>query len=92
MKLEMARLLRDPEWLLAYLARQNVVPVKAPPWSENQFELRRNEKTRRGQVGRHFVSRGLTPIVMEVLGVRDEESCREVRERIKRIRRSLGYG
>jgi len=90
MKLEIARFLKDREQLLNYLAQQNVVPVKAPPWAEHQFELRRNEKTRRGQIGQHFVSKGLTPLVVELLGVRDEKSCKEVREQVKRVRKSLG--
>lgn len=91
MKLEMARFLKDREQLLNYLAQQNVVPVKAPPWAEHEFELRRNEKTKKGQIGQHLISKGLTPFVMELLGVRDEKSCKEVRERVKRLRKSLEY-
>jgi len=62
MKLEIARFLKDREQLLSYLAQQNVAPVKAPPWAEHEFELRRNEKTRRGQIGQHVISKGLTPL------------------------------
>ena len=91
MKLEMARLLKNREQMLHYLAQQNVVPVKAPPWAEHPFELRRNEKTRRKQPGQHIVAPKTTPVVMEALGVRDERSCKEVRERIERLRKTYGY-
>ena len=91
MKLEIARFLRDREQLLNYLARENIVPVKAPPWAEHPFELRRSEKTIRGQIGQHLVGQKTTPVVMEVLGVRDERSCKEVRERIKQLQKTFGY-
>lgn len=91
MKIDMGRFLNDKEQMLRYLARENVVPVKAPPWSGHPFELRRNDKTIRGQIGRHMVSKGLTPIVMELLGIRDERCCKDVGERIKLIRQELGY-
>jgi hypothetical protein len=91
MKIEIARFLKDREQLLNYLARENIVPVKAPPWADHPFELRRREKTIRGQIGQHLVSQKTTPVVMEVLGVRDERSCKEVRERIKQLRKTFGY-
>jgi hypothetical protein len=91
LKLEMGRFLKDREQMLHYLAQENVVPVKAPPWADHPFELRRNEKSKRGQIGQHIVGKETTPLVMECLGIRDENSCREVRERIKRLRKSFGY-
>lgn len=91
MKLDVARFMGGPERMLHYLAKENVVPVKAPPWADYPFELRRNEKTKRVQVGTHFVSKGMTPLVLEVLGVRDERSCKAVRDRIKRIQQHSGY-
>lgn len=91
MKLEIARFLKDREQLLNYLARENIVPVKAPPWADHPFELRRREKMIRGQIGQHLVGQETTPVVMEVLDVRDERSCKEVRERIKRLRKTCDY-
>ena len=91
MKLEMARFLKDREQMLHYLAGENVVPVNAPPWAEYPFSLRRNEKVKKGQIGRRTVSRGIIPLVMELLGVRDETSCRDVRELIKRLRKTYAY-
>lgn len=91
MKLEIGRFLRNRELLLNYLAQENIVPVKAPPWAEYPFELRRREKTIRGQIGQHLVGQKTTPVVMEVLGVRDEKSCKEVREHIKRLRKTFSY-
>jgi hypothetical protein len=91
MRLEIARFLKDREQMLHYLAQQNVVPVKSPPWADCPFELRRNEKFKRGQVGQHLVSKGMAPLLMEILGVRDETSCRGIREVIKRLRKTYGY-
>lgn len=91
MKLEMARFLKNREQMLYYLARENVVPVKAPPWAKYQFELRRNDKTKTGDPGRHITGRETTPDVIESLGIHDERSCKEVREYIKRLRKSIGY-
>jgi len=88
MKFEM---FKDKEQMLRYLAQENVVPVKAPPWADHPFELRRNEKVKRGQIGRHMLGKQTTPLIIELLGVRDEKSCKEVRERIKGLRKSLGY-
>jgi hypothetical protein len=91
MELEIGRFLKDRQQMLNYLAQQNVVPVKAPPWADHPFELRRNEKTKRGQPGQHIAGKETTAFLIECLGIRDERSCKEVRERIKRLRRSLGY-
>lgn len=91
MKLDMARFMNDRDGMLHYLAKENVVPVKAPPWADHPFELRRNEKTLRGQIGKHLVGREMTPLVLELLGVRDEQSCKAVRKRIKQIRQHFGY-
>lgn len=91
MRLEIARFLKDREQMLHYLAQQNVVPVKSPPWADYPFELRRNERVKRGQIGQHLVSQGMTPLVMEILGVRNETSCRGVREAIKCLRKTYGY-
>ena len=90
MKLEIARFLKDREQMLRYLAEANIFPVKAPPWASHPFELRRNEKTKRGQVGQHVVGIETAPLIMECIGVRDEKSCKEIREHIKRLRKSLG--
>ena len=87
----MARFLKDRDQMLHYLAQENVVPVKAPPWADYPFELRRNEKVKRGQIGQHLVSKGTMPMVLELLGVRNETSCREVRELIKRLRKTYAY-
>ena len=48
MRLEMARFLKDREQMLHYLAQENVVPVKSPSWADHPFELRRNEKAKKG--------------------------------------------
>lgn len=77
---------RDREGILHYLAKENVVPVKAPSWADYSFELRRNEKTLRGQTGKHFISKEMTQLVLDFLGVRDEQSCKAVRDQIKWIR------
>jgi len=91
MKLDMARFLKDREQMLHYLARENIVPVKAPPWAVHQFELRRNERTGRGQIGRHVSGKETTALLIQLLGIHDEASCREVREHIKSLRTSFGY-
>lgn len=91
MKLEIARFLGNKEQLLHYLAQENIVPVKSPPWADHPFELRRNEKAKKGQLGQHLVGKETTPLVTEVLGVRDERSCKEIREHIKRLRKTYGY-
>lgn len=91
MKLDMARFLMNREHLLNYLVRENIVPVKAPPWADYPFELRRNEKTLRGQVGQHVTGISMTPIILNIMGVHDESSCKEVRERIKRLREVKGW-
>lgn len=87
MKLDMAGLLRDRERLLNYLAQENIVPVKAPIWADHPFELRRNEKTLRVQVGQRFIGKKTTPIILDILGVHDEKSCIEVRKYIKNLRK-----
>ena len=91
MKLETARFLKDREQtlMLHYLARENIVPVKAPPWADHPFELRRNERGKRGQVGKHVYGKAATASIINVLGIRDESSCKEVREHIKHIRQSM---
>jgi len=82
---------RDRQGVLLSLARENIVPVKAPPWARYPFELRRNGKTKKGDIGR-LISPGAADLILkEKLGVRDDESCREVRELIKRLRKSYGY-
>ncbi len=86
MTLDMLGFLNNKEQLMHYLARENIVPVKAPPWADHSFELRRNEKTVRGQIGRHLLGKETTAFVLEHLGVGDEQSCKEVREHIKWIR------
>ena len=91
MKLEMARFLKDREQMLHYLARENIVPVKAPPWADHPFELRRNERRKRGQIGQHVCGKETTAFIINVLCIRDESSCKEVRECIKHIRQSMGY-
>ena len=91
MKIEMARYAKDPEQMLSYLARMNVVPVKAPSWADHPFELRRNEKTKMGLLGHHLVGRETTPIVIQLLGIHDKKSCDAVRNRIREIRKSMGY-
>ena len=82
MRIDMAGILNNKEQMLHCLARENVVPVKAPSWSKYPFELRN---------GRHMFSQGLIPKVMELLGVHDQESCKEIRNRIKLIRQAAGY-
>ena len=92
MKLETARFLKDREQTLTlhYLARQNIVPVKAPLWADHPFELRRNERGKRGQIGQHVEGKETTAfIINDVLCIRDESSCKEVRECIKHIRQSM---
>lgn len=91
MKIEIARYAKDPEQILFYLARMNVVPVKAPPWADHPFELRRNEKTKMGLLGHHMVGKETTPIIIELLGIHDEKSCDAVRKRINKIRKSMKY-
>ncbi|GAG78494.1 unnamed protein product [marine sediment metagenome] len=86
MRLDMARFLKDKEQLVNYFARENIVPVKAPPWAKPRFELRRNTK----QPG-HLVSSNMLPVVLEALGVQDERSCKDVREHIKHLRKVYGY-
>lgn len=86
-----ARFLKDPEEMLRCLAWENIAPVKAPPWADHPFELRRNEKAKRSQLGQHIAGKETAPLVIELLGIRDERSCKEVRERIKHLRESLGY-
>lgn len=76
--------------VLLSLARGNIVPVKAPPWARYPFALRRNDKTKKGERGR-LIGSGAADLILKELGVRDEESCRESRERIKRLRKSYGY-
>jgi len=90
LNLEIARFLRNPKEMLQRLAQENVVPVKAPPWAKYPFELRRNEKRKRGQFGPHLAGKETTPLILECLGVRDDKSCKEMRERIKQIRKNLG--
>jgi hypothetical protein len=92
MKLEIARLLSNKEHLLSYLAKENIVPVKAPPWAAHRFELRRNEKMLKGLIGRHVTGRKTMPLILDALGVHDEKSCKEVREHIKHLRKIYGYG
>lgn len=91
MIVEIEKLCGDREQLLHQLARENIVPVKAPEWAHHPFELRRNEKTKRGQIGQHLFSTGVTSLVIEYLGITDEQSCKAVRERIKRLRKNFGY-
>lgn len=91
MKLDMVRFLRDKECLLDYLAQENIVPVKAPSWADYPFELRRNKKSLKGQIGRHVTGQKTTPTILNVLGVHDERSCKEVREYIKHTRQIKGY-
>jgi hypothetical protein len=86
----MARFLKDPEELLHYLARENIVPVKAPEWADHPFELRRNEKSKRDPGGR-LAGKETTALVLEILGVHDEKSCKATREQIKHLRRSMRY-
>jgi len=63
MKLQKARFLDDPQGVLDYLARENIVPVKSPPWAKHPFMLRRNEKTK------NRPSRTMTPLIMEALSI-----------------------
>ena len=88
MQLNMANFLRDPNRLIEYMARENIVPVKAPPWADYEFELRRNEKTLRNLPGRHLQGKETSQWVLRRLGVTDEESCKQVREQIKRLHRT----
>ena len=103
MELEMARHIKDRNEMLRFLASKNVVPVKAPPWADHPFELRRNDKTKRRNIykargqsvpnyymGSHIATKGTIQIVLDLLGVHDESSCKQVRERIKHIRRTMG--
>ena len=87
MRLEMDRFLKDKEQLVNYFAQENIVPVKSPPWAEYPFELRRNEKTKRGQIGRQLLGTKTTPLIMEFLDIHDEQSCRRVRQHIRLIQR-----
>ena len=80
----------DRDWWIMRFAQEDMVPVKAPPWSKYPFELRRNQKTANRQPGRHYAGRETTPDILKFLGVHDEESCRRVREQIKRRRQELG--
>lgn len=89
MNLNMANYMSDPQRLTGYMARENIVPVKAPPWAKHEFELRRNDKSARNLPGRHLLGKETAQVVLERLGVSDEASCREAREEIKRVRRQL---
>jgi len=91
MKLEMARFLKSREQTLYYLAHENIVPVKSPPWAEHPFGLRRNEKTKRGQIGQHLLGTKTTPLIMELLGIHDERSCRQVRQHIRLIQQEVRH-
>lgn len=93
MELDLIQLIKDQnrEGILHYLAEENIVPVKAPPWADYPFELRRNDKSLKGQVGKHFVGKETTQFILELLGVRDEQSCKVVRDQIKWIRQHFGY-
>ena len=91
MELNMGKCMKNREMMLRYLASENVVPVKAPPWAKHPFELRRNEKTKKLQVGRHMVGTETTPEVLGLLGVSDYQSCKAVREHMKKIRKSMGF-
>lgn len=91
MKIEMAGFFADIEQLLHFLARENTVPVKAPPWADHPFLLRRNAKKERNLPGRHMIGKETTPVIIERLGIHDNQSCERVRERIKQIRHCLGY-
>ena len=82
----------DRDWWIPRFAWEDMVPVKAPPWAKYPFELRRNQKTEKGQPGRHYAGRETTPEILKFLDIHDEESCRRVREQIKRRRRQLGLG
>lgn len=87
----MARFPEDREQMLHYLARENIVPVNAPPWAAHPFDLRRNEKGKRGQVGQHVCGRETTALIIDGLCIRDDSSCKEVREHIKHIRQLMGH-
>lgn len=91
MKLETARFLKDREQtlMLHYLARENIVPVKAPLWADHPFELRRNERRKRDQIGQHVAGKETTAFIINILCIHDESSCKEVRECIKHIRQSM---
>jgi len=79
-ELEFGRFLKDRQQMLYYLARQNIVPKKAPSWAGHPFMLRPR-----------IAGKETTALIIECLGIHDERSCKEVREHIKRLRRSLGY-
>jgi hypothetical protein len=78
------------EWL-EYLAKENIVPVIAPDWAKYPFELRRNEKTIKRQIGRHFIGKETTPQIIQLLGVSDEKSCKDIREYIISLRQIRNY-
>lgn len=91
MKLPLANILNDPEQVLQYLAKENVIPIKTPSWSDYPFVLRRREKARRKQIGQHIFGKETMQVILQVIGVKDTHSCKAVRERIKRIRLKMGY-
>lgn len=91
MKLEAARYLKNKEQMLSYLAQENVIPVKAPPWAGHPFELRRNERAKRRQPGQHMLGKETTALIIELLGIRDDRTCKQVREQIKRQRKNARY-
>jgi hypothetical protein len=91
MELDIARFLNDKDSLLRYLARENIVPVKASEWSKYEYILRRNEKTEKRQIGTHFDGTETTASIIKALGVYDDKTCKQVGEQIKALRKSLNY-
>ncbi|MCD6297294.1 MAG: hypothetical protein J7M30_09080 [Deltaproteobacteria bacterium] len=90
MELEIARFLGNKDLLLNYFAQKSIVPVKSPPWADHPFGLRRNKKVKNREIGR-LAGKKTMLLIMQALGIRDERSCKEVREHIKRLRKSYGY-
>lgn len=85
-KLDSRILERDA--LIRYFARENIIPVKAPYWSKYPYILRRVEKRKRGMIGTHLTGNETTAELLKILVIYDDESCRKVREEIKRLRKS----
>ena len=91
MRLDIARYLKNKEQMLHYLAQENVMSMKAPPWADHRFESRRNEKAKHGQIGQHLLGKETTALIIELLGIRDDRTCKELREDIQRERRDARY-
>jgi len=67
MKLTVGADPRDRNRLIEHLAKENIMPVKAPPWSKYPYTLRRIKKTEGGLIGTHFTGTETTAKLLEIL-------------------------